>query len=130
MCCHETRSTNVWLLTRIGAMSVVQAGPDPGSHPSEPRKLMVRARVRRHLELLQRDHASLRHYPIIESDPKRDYRWRMIVPRETLAKVMAAMVASIDYSNFKSACAASPDLDPAYDAALHEVWATLRRLQR
>ncbi len=91
---------------------------------------MVRARVCRHLELLQRDHPSLRRYPIIESEPGRDYRYRMIVPRATFAKVVAALVSSIDYPNFKGACAASPDLDPDYNSALHEVWSVFRRLQK
>lgn len=91
---------------------------------------MVRARVRRHLELLQRDHTSLRRYPIIESEPHRDYRWRIIVPRATFARVVASLAMSIDYQNFKGACAASPDLDPAYNSALHDTWAVFRRLQK
>jgi hypothetical protein len=91
---------------------------------------MVRARLRRHLELLQRDHPSLRRYPIVESEPGRDYKWRLIVPRTTFAKVMAAMIANVTYSNFKSACAASPDLHPHYNSALHDVWAGFRKLQR
>ena len=119
----------MWVNSTVGLLSVVQAGPEPGSRPNAPRKLMVRARVRRHLELLQRDHPSLRRHQIIESEPGRDYKWRIIVPRTTFAKVMAAMVTGIRYGNFKSACAASPDLDPAYNTALHDVWAVFRRLQ-
>lgn len=120
----------MWLVTRVGLMSIVQAGPEPGKRSGTPRKLMVRARVRRHLELLQRDHPSLRRYPIIQSEPGRDYAFRMIVPRTTFARVMAALVSSIDYGNFKSACATSPDLDPAYNTALHDVWALFRKLQK
>jgi hypothetical protein len=119
----------MWISSVVGTFSVVQAGPEPGKRPDAPRKLMVRARVRRHLELLQRDHPSLRRYPIIESEPHRDYRWRIIVPRTTFARVVAAMVEELDYQNFKGACAASPDLDPAYNTALHDVWAVFRRLQ-
>ena len=119
----------MWLVTRVGLLSVVQAGPEPGSRPNAPRKLMVRARVRRHLELLQRDHPSLRSYPIIRSEPGRDYAFRMIVPRTTFARVMAALVSSIAYGNFKGACEASPDLDRDYVDALHSVWAVLRKLQ-
>lgn len=120
----------MWLQSRIGALSVVLAGPDPGGTPNATRKLMVRARVRKHLELLQRDHPSLRRYSIIESEPRRDYRWRIIVPRKVFAGVVAAMVAGIDYGNFKGACAASPDLDPAYNSALHDVWSVFRQLQK
>lgn len=120
----------MWLTSVLGTFSIVQAGVDPGRRPSAARKLMVRARVRRHLELLQRDHPSLRRYPIIESEPGRDYKWRIIVPRTTFARVVAAMVTGIRYGNFKGACAASPDLDPAYVDALHSVWAVFRRLQR
>lgn len=120
----------MWVLSKFGLLSVVQAGPDPGGRPRAPRRLMVRARVRRHLELLQRDHPGLRRYAIIQSEPGRDYKWRIIVPRATFARVMAALVSSIDYGNFKSVAAASPDLDPAYNDALHEVWSVLRRMQK
>lgn len=120
----------MWLSSVAGTFSVVQAGPEPGKRPSAPRKLMVRARLRRHLELLQRDHPSLRRFAIIESEPGRDYKWRIIVPRTTLARVVGAMVAGIGYQNFKGACAASPDLDPAYVDALHSVWAVFRKLQK
>lgn len=120
----------MWLVSKSGLLSVVQAGPEPGGRPRAPRKLMVRARVRRHLELLQRDHPALRRFSIIESEPHRDYRFRIIVPRTTFARVMAALVSSIDYGNFKSACAASPDLDRDYTDALHSVWAVFRKLQK
>ena len=120
----------MWVNSTVGLLSVVQAGPEPGSRPNAPRKLMVRARVRRHLELLQRDHPSLRRHQIIESEPGRDYKWRIIVPRATFARVVASMVAGIGYGNFKGACAASPDLDPDYNSALHDVWAVFRRLQK
>ena len=120
----------MWISSLVGTFSVVQAGPEPGKRPGAPRKLMVRARVRKHLELLQRDHPSLRRYPIIRSEPGRDYAFRMIVPRTTFARVMAAMVAKLNYGNFKSAAAASPDLEPDYNSALHDVWAVFRRLQK
>ena len=119
----------MWISSVVGTFSVVQASPEPGKRPGAPRKLMVRARVRKHLELLQRDHPSLRRYPIIRSEPGRDYAFRMIVPRMTFARVMAALVSSIAYGNFKGACEASPDLDRDYVDALHSVWAVLRKLQ-
>ena len=120
----------MWVNWSGGLLSVVQAGPEPGGRPNAPRKLMIRARVRKHLELLQRDHPTLRRYPIIKSEPGRDYAFRMIVPRTTFARVMAAMAAGIDYGNFKARCSASPDLDPAYVDALHSVWAVFRKLQK
>ena len=119
----------MWISSLVGTFSVVQAGPEPGKRPGAPRKLMVRARVRKHLELLQRDHPSLRRYPIIASAPERDYAFRMIVPRTTFARVMAAMVEKLTYSNFKSAAEASPDLGRDYTDALHSVWAIFRKLQ-
>lgn len=120
----------MWISSVVGAFSVVQAGPEPGQRLNAPRKLMVRARVKRHLELLQRDHPALRRFAIIQSEPGRDYKWRIIVPRATFAKVMAAMIEELTYSNFKAASAASPDLEPDYIDALHEVWSVFRRLQK
>ena len=119
----------MWLVTRVGLLSVVQAGPEPGSKPDALRRLMVRARSRQHLELLKRDHPVLRSYPIIESEPHRDYRWRLIVPRATLSAVVAKMVDGINYANFKSTCASAPELEPGYIGALHAVWGSFRRLQ-
>lgn len=119
----------MWVNSTVGLLSVVQAGPEPGSRPRAPRRLMVRARVRRHLELLQRDHPALRRFSIIRSEPGRDYLWRIIVPRTTFARVMAALVSSVAYGNFKGACEASPDLDRGYVDALHSVWAVFRKLQ-
>lgn len=54
----------------------------------------------------------------------------MIVPCTTFARVMATLVSSIAYGNFKGACAASPDLDPDYVDALHLVWAVFRKLHK
>lgn len=119
----------VWIISTLGAFSVVKAAPEPG-RSGKRTKLMIRARVRRHLELLQRDHPSLQNFEIIESEPHRDYRFRIIAPRAVVAKVMTRMVAELDYGNFKGACAASPDLDRTYGDALHDVWAVLRRLQK
>jgi hypothetical protein len=120
----------MWVSSVAGTFSVVQAGAEPGKRPSAARKLMVRARVRKHLELLQRDHPSLRRFPIIRSEPGRDYAFRIIVPRTTFARVMAAMVEKLTYSNFKSAAAAAPDLEPDYIDALHSVWSVFRKLQK
>ena len=120
----------MWISSVVGMFSVVQAGPEPGQRSNAPRKLMVRARVRRHLELLQSAHPALQPLPILESDPGRDYRWRIIVPRRVFARVVGTMVLGIGYGNFKGACAASPDLAQDYSSALHEVWSAFRRLQK
>lgn len=119
----------VWIISTLGAFSVVKAAPEPGRF-SRRTKLMIRARVRRHLELLQREHTGLQSFEIIESEPHRDYRFRIIAPRTVVARVMARMVADLDYGNFKGACSSSPDLDATYGHALHDVWAALRRLQK
>jgi hypothetical protein len=83
----------MWIFTDLGFFSVV-------AHREQVGVLLVRARVRSDLEALR---ARLPLEPKIVTTNAADYRYRMLVPTETFAAVMADAVRSIDYDNFKDA---------------------------
>ena len=97
------RAVAVWLLTSAGAFSIVLADTAPGSGTPDPDQLMIRARKREHLQLLQCDHPNITPFPIIESPPGLDYRFRIVAPKTVVAQVLADMASRVDYSNFKNA---------------------------
>lgn len=120
----------MWILTTIGAFSIVLAETQPGSGQPDPDRLMIRARRREHLELLQREHAALAPLPIIESHAGLDYRWRIVAPKALVRTVVEEAVARIDYRNFKSAAQRRhAETNAEYVASLHAIWNELRRLQ-
>lgn len=87
-------------------------------HPLDSEKVLVRARMRRHLEALETS------VPI-ERTPRRDYRWRITLYKETWREIALMLTEEIDYGNFKNACRS----DAEYERALHEVWDIMWRLQ-
>jgi hypothetical protein len=63
---------------------------------------------------------------VIETEtPTADYRFRAVLPRKTVAAVLAEQVASIDYDNFKNSVAE----DDRHDAYF-ETWGAMNRLQQ
>ena len=121
----------MWLFTRYGLFSVTNARQGRGrpGAPLDPRRLQVRARSRKHLELLTERFRSLRGYEIIET-PRADYRFRIIVRRRVWAKVAAGLAREIAYPNFKNECHNNDELDDAYIHALHRVWSAGDDIQR
>ena len=59
------------------------------------KNLLVRARKREHLKRIFPGHK-------IQETPERDYRFRTVVSRDTMAKRAAQAVYDIDYPNFKN----------------------------
>jgi hypothetical protein len=120
----------MWLVTRIGLFSVVLADTEPGSGAADPGQMMIRARLRDHLVALQTEHGSLAVFPIVESAPGLDYRWRIIAPKTEAVAAIASLVDGIDYRNFKGAAGQNRSVvGDDYITALHAVWAEFRRLQ-
>lgn len=121
----------MWLQTVYGAFSIVAATQDgTAAGAIDPTKILIRGRVRSHLEALQMQFPALANDAIIES-PSRDYPFRLLVSRDSFADVMKEMVAKLSYTNFKNAAAHGPvGTDTAYIDALHEVWSVLRTIER
>lgn len=121
----------MWIMTTLGFFSVV-------AHRNEPLCLLVRARSQDHLEALRREMcARLKMRAIlmpIVATPMADYPFRMTVTRATFTDWLSVHADGIEYDNFKNAVAKQPTPKAAgratnakYLAALHEVWAIMRK---
>jgi hypothetical protein len=115
----------MWLFTRYGFYSIACARQVNGS--VDPDALMIRARVAAHLRDLQRRFPALAGKEIVTL-PDRDYRFRLIVPKEIWADTLAALAREQDWSNFKNEVAQFHGRDD-YERALHEVWRVMYDLQ-
>ncbi len=122
----------MWLFTKYGFFSAVCARQGDGSHaqPVDPSRIMVRARVRSHLDHLKSAFpAELGDCPIMETRGT-DYRYRLFVGKPAWTQVMAGLADALDYDNFKSEAARF--LGPkgaAYGHALHDVWSVMYNYQ-
>ena len=94
----------MWLCTQIGFFSIVRKQADT---------IHIRARCREDLDRLAQ--AAATGTPVA-SYPGSDYPWRIICTAPELPRFMDALTKSIDYDNFKSAIAASPEQRPKLSA--------------
>lgn len=123
----------MWLFTKYGFYSAVCARKGNGRHgqPVDPDRIMVRARVRGHLDALkERFPNQLGACPVQESSST-DYAFRLFVDKPTWAQVLAALAEDTDYDNFKSEVARHQGRAGAdYEHALHDVWSVMYKLQK
>jgi hypothetical protein len=117
-------------MTGIGFFSAVCPRTDGGRGLGlETDRMMVRARVRSHLEALQERFVDLRDAEMIET-AHADYRFRIIVSKDAWADAVREMVMEQDYGNFKNAAATAQGNDgDDYVHALHRVWSIMSDLQ-
>lgn len=108
----------MWLCTKLGFYSIVQK--DAG-------EFHVRARTRTDLENL----IAAAKTPDLEihRSPSADYRFRAIVRRQDLKKILQALLISIDYGNFKAEIGRRPDQREKLDA-YHDLWGSLFQIQQ
>jgi hypothetical protein len=117
----------MWIFSRYGFFSIACARKADGS--VDPETVMVRARRKAHLAALQKRFAELAGAEVVTLE-QRDYRYRIIVPKEFWARVMAALAEEQEWSNFKSEAARFQGAAGAeYVEALHQVWEVMYRLQ-
>lgn len=100
----------MWLFTPEGFVSVVADRANPSGD-----RLLVRSRQREHIERL---FAEAEVFSVTPSD----YEWRAWVSRSEVARVAAAAVEALQYTNFKAAIS-----DSDYHGACIGVWAAMRR---
>ena len=82
------------------------------------------------LALLQAAHPELAAFPIQESRPELDYRYRLVVPKSVAAQAVARMVTAVDYRNVKSTAHANESkVGAAFVQALHQIWSALLAVQ-
>ena len=78
----------MWIFSQKGFLSVV-------AHNTKPDILIVRSRFKGHIEKI------FPNAHVIE-DATRDYRFRAELPAKEVSKVIAEMVLTIKYDNFKA----------------------------
>jgi hypothetical protein len=123
----------MWIFSRYGFFSADCARQGQGEYgqPVDPDRIMVRARLRAHLENLQQRFPDLLGALEIQQFEGTDYAYRIFIGKTVWAQVMAALADDIDYDNFKSAVARHLGSEgAAYEHALHDVWGTMYGLQQ
>ena len=123
----------MWIFTKYGFYSPVCARQGRGRHgePVDTNRIMVRARVRAHLEALQKRCPDLLGQCTIRETAGNDYRFRIFIEKRVWSLVLSQLADETDYDNFKSEVARHQGrAGAAYESALHEVWSVMRTLQR
>ena len=123
----------MWIFTKHGFFSAVCARKDNGKHgqPVDPDRIMVRARVREHLEALKERFPDLLGECDIQESSGTDYAFRLFVEKSVWPQVLVALNEEMDYDNFKSEVARHQGRSgAAYENALHEVWEVMNGLQK
>jgi hypothetical protein len=122
------KTNAMWLFTRYGFYSIASAKKVDGSLDS--RSMMVRARVAEHLSNLKKRFSVLADAEVLTL-PERDYRYRLIVPKQVWVSVAAELAEEQEWSNFKDEAARyQGKLGSEYIGALHRVWTEMYQLQR
>jgi len=123
----------MWIFTKHGFFSAVCARKGNGSHghPVDLDRIMIRARVRDHLDALKKRFPDLLSNCEIQESVGTDYAFRLFVQKAAWTQVLAGLAEETDYDNFKSAVARHQGrAGAAYEHSLHEVWSVMNRQQK
>lgn len=123
----------MWVFTKHGFFSAVCARQGNGtySQPVDLDRIMVRARVRNHLEALRKRFADLLGDCEIQESTSADYAYRFFVEKAVWVQVVAELANETDYDNFKSEVASHQGRSgAAYEHSLHDVWSVMHKLQK
>ena len=123
----------MWVFTKYGFFSAVCARKGGGKYgqPVDPDRIMIRARLRSHLEALLKRFTDVLGESEIQTFAGTDYAFRVFVAKTAWSDMLAAMAEETDYDNFKSEVARHLGKDGmAYEKSLHDVWDVMYGLQR
>lgn len=109
----------MWIFTRDGFYSVA------ATKFCEPGEVAVRARKIEHLERLMERHKV--EAPIL-TFPDADYRFRIQIPKELLARILSEEALNLDYNSFKDAMGESAS-SADYLRVMFSTWAAVRKMQ-
>jgi hypothetical protein len=121
----------MWVFTKHGFFSAVCARQGDGTHgqPIDPDRIMVRARVREHLEALRKRFPDLLGQCDILEFAGTDYAFRILIHKRVWSQVLSGLADETDYDNFKSEVGRQGRGAAAYAGSLHDVWSVMYRLQ-
>ena len=123
----------MWIFTKYGFYSVVCARKGDGrrGQPIDRDRIMVRARIRSHLEAIKRRFPDRLAKCEIKTFASTDYAFRIFDDKSAWSQVLVGLSEEMDYDNFKSEVASFQGADGrAYERALHDVWSVLYGLQK
>lgn len=123
----------MWVFTKHGFFSAVCArqGSGENGNPVDPNRIMVRARLRSHLEALKKRFPDQLGPCEIQEFAGSDYAVRIFVAKSVWSQVLAGLAEETDYDNFKSEVARHQGrAGAAYERSLHDVWSVMYRLQK
>ena len=123
----------MWIFTKHGFFSAVCARQGSGERgqPVDPDRVMVRARVRAHLEALKNRFPDLLGRCEVQEFAGTDYAFRIFVAKSAWSQALAGLAEEIDYDNFKSEVARHQGgAGAAYGRSLHDVWSVMHKLQK
>ena len=123
----------MWVFTTYGFFSAVCARKGNGKYgqPVDPDRIMIRARLRSHLDALLKRFPELLGGIEIQTFTGTDYAFRIFVAKPAWAAVLAALAEETDYDNFKAEVALHQGKDgKAYEKSLHDVWDVMYGLQQ
>ena len=85
----------MWVFTKYGFFSAVCARQGDGSHgqPVDPDRIMIRVRLRSHLEALKQRFSGLLAECEIREFPETDYAFRLFVPKTDWQQILAELAA-------------------------------------
>jgi hypothetical protein len=106
----------MWIFTRYGFFSV---------SATTKRQFMVRARAKKHLELLRDRLPFLKDYEILETTTNADYPFRIVVPRNVWVDAMMTLTIEQHWPNFKAECKRFRK-DAVYENSLNKIWSHMR----
>jgi hypothetical protein len=112
----------MWLMTKYGFFSIVNAWKSKDEKVPATDKMMVRCRNSDHMVCLRERFASHLGQAEIITTENTDYPCRIIISSETAAHIMQELVKEMDYINFKNEVAEKRPKDKSYVSFLHDVW--------
>jgi hypothetical protein len=123
----------MWIFTKHGFFSAVCARQGNGKHgqPVDLERIMVRARVRSHLDALKKQFPDLLNECDIQESAGTDYAYRLFMQKSAWMQVLAGLAEETDYDNFKTEVAHHQgNAGAAYEHSLHDVWSVMHKLQK
>lgn len=122
----------MWIFTVHGFYSAVCAriGNGERNQPVDHNRIMVRARLKSHLNNLKNAFPDLLEKCEIETFTGTDYKYRIFVSKDTWTTLLEKISEDINYDNFKSAVAKNRGVGSDYEHSLHDVWSTMYSIQK
>lgn len=115
----------MWLFTKYGFITAVSARTGDGNrnNPADPNRVIIRTRLRSHMQnLIDAFPALLGEYSIDEDTKfQRDYRFIIIVPKAVWVQVLVELGNEMDYPKFKSSIVEFPGRGQYHQHCL-DIW--------